>query len=115
MEESFLLKLSLTVSLSGLAFMALLSTTLETPTTPLKSITPNSIGRAVKLCGHAYEIFTSKKGHTFFSLRDETGTIRAVRFNTTSAQISPGPLCLIGRIDVYKGELELIVSGVVDV
>ena len=114
MQENTLLRVSFIIAVAGLGGMLFISTIIEIPITPAGTLTPDDIGRYVKVCGELKDKFTSKNSHTFFNLVDDSGSIRTVAFNSTGISTTPRTGCVIGRLDLYKGELEIIAQGVVD-
>jgi len=115
MQENSLLRISLLLSLAGLAAMSLIASNMNIDKTAIGSITPGDIGRTLKACGEVENKFTSKNGHTFFSLNDNTGKIKVVIFNSTKTEVKANQACVTGRIDLYQGEIEIITKEVKDV
>jgi len=114
MQEKPLLWVSLTVSFIGLITLTILSTNTHFDATPIKTISPEIIGHTIKVCGNVEKISVSKKGHTFFTLTDNTNSIRAVLFKREGITINEEPICTIGQVDLYKGTLEIIVKEVIN-
>lgn len=90
--------------------------------TPVQKVTADMKGQKVTVKGYAVKM-TSGKGHHFYIFRDivEPGSIKAVVFKAESdnqAVDAPlqnslntgSPVTLSGKVDVYKGELEIIVN-----
>lgn len=104
--------LSLTMALGGLAGLGLLSQG-DIDRTPIGTLGTEHMGQGVKVCGTLVDVRMSAQHHTFFTINDDSGSMRGVVFNSTVVAL-PDEGCLIGRVDVWKGDLELIVEGVVD-
>jgi len=114
LKMEFLTKISLTVSIIGILALYLLSFNVNFNQTSINTITPDDIGRSVKVCGTVENKFTSDNGHVFFSVNDGS-TIRIVAFNSTSSgNFSWNSVCVTGRIDIYNRELEVITQEVVE-
>ena len=113
MQEPTLLKLSVVMALAGLGGLAYLAS--GPPVfSPIGNLTPDDVGRGVTLCGNVSEVFTSRNGHLFFTITDETGSLRGVVFNSSRVIVESGEECVIGRVDMYRNELEVIVEGLVE-
>ncbi len=81
-------------------------------------INKNYIGKTVNLTGKIVELKNSN-GHLFFNLQDETGKIKVILWTDTlelleingvniTKIISGAKLNIIGSVQLYKGELEVI-------
>lgn len=115
MQEQMLLKISLLISLAGLVSLFWIASNPDFDATPVGSITPDDVGRAIKACGDIEDKFTSKNGHVFFQLNDGSGKIKVVVFNSTKITVGEESSCVTGRVDVYKGEIEIIANVVENV
>lgn len=111
MQEKLLVRVSLLMSLAGLAGLFLASAYLDIDRTPAGSLTPDDVGRGVRVCGQVENKFTSKAGHVFFDLADDSGEIGVVVFNSTKAAVG-NEVCVTGRVDMYEGGLEVIAQEV---
>ena len=93
-------------------------------TVAIADIEPNMEGSEVVLNGVVSDLFTSRKGHSFFELKDSEYSINGVLFNSETNQLEDR-LALLneyadtskkvnveGKIGVYKGELQIIVAKV---
>lgn len=60
------------------------------------------------VCGDVLDV-KIKNGHTFFTIQDETGSIRAVKFR--AKLILHGSLCARGSVQDYQGTRELVVDS----
>ncbi len=90
--------------------------------TPVQNVTADMKGQKVTVMGYAVKM-TKGKGHHFYIFRDmiEPGSIKAVVFKAESDNqavdvplknsLNTGSLVtLSGKVDIYKGELEIIVN-----
>ena len=94
MDRVLIASLVLFLSLTSLAF--------------LKSFEDNiRPGNVVFLCGTLIPVKVLEKGCVYRLLTDK-GEIRAVKF---SGSCSGGYTCVYGRIEVYRGERELVILG----
>lgn len=114
MKERSLLLLSLACSFLGLLGLYLISLWIELPQIKVAEVTPELVGQSTRLCGELSWKYVQQRGHVFFRLSDETGSIKVVVFNSSAKQLGAYELkegqrvCVVGRIDEYKGELEII-------
>lgn len=121
MNEPRIRILALVSSLLGLALLFIISSSALPGKTDIRSITIEDVGRSLKVCG----TITSKRiynSHVFFTVSDETGSIKAVTFNTTALRMrdsgnniyalsSNDVICITGTIGEYprgSGVLEII-------
>ncbi len=90
--------------------------------TPVQNVTADMKGQKVTVMGYAVKM-TKGKGHHFYIFRDmiEPGSIKAIVFKAESDNqavdvplknsLNTGSLVtLSGKVDIYKGELEIIVN-----
>jgi DNA/RNA endonuclease YhcR with UshA esterase domain len=78
------------------------------------------VGSVVNVSGRAEGVYFHKDGHVFFTLDDGTGEIKVVLWKDVAMQLeltgsrrirNNKTLNIEGRIEKYKGELELIPSA----
>jgi len=113
MKEKTLLRISLLVALTGLSSLILISQNLDIDKTSINTITPDQVGAGVKVCGSVTNKFTSKNGHRFFTLNEDEGSIKIVVFNSTKiGSFAWENLCVIGKVDLYQGSIEVIANEV---
>lgn len=119
MEEKTLRNIAVFCSISGLVILFVVSERLELQKTGIGEITIEDLGKNVRICGIIDNKFVSKNEHIFLRIRDETGDINVVIFNDTSKNLGrynvyPYKLergdtcCILGYIDEYKDEIEII-------
>ena len=117
MDESQLTRLALLCSVTGLIGLFLVSSSITGAVTDIGNLTPDSIGVGVKVCGNITSRYVSKAGHLFLEVADRSGEIDVVVFKSTISRIAGcSPLglkkgdgvCVLGNIDVYEGELEIL-------
>lgn len=114
---------AITCSFFGLFLLFLISQTLDLQETKIGEITVDDLGKTVRVCGRVEQKFVSQGGHTFFDLRDKTGKIKVVVFNKTAYQMqkfkvdlfqlkNEDGLCLVGEVNEWKYELEIITKKI---
>ena len=116
MEQALLTRISLVCSVVGLIALGLISSSITSNTILIQTVTPDSIGLMVKLCGVITRAYTSKDGHVFLDLADESGTINVVVFESMVNGLSINPyelkegdnVCVRGEVDMYRNELEIV-------
>ena len=109
MDEGRLTLLSLGCSLVGLALLGLWSFTASVPAVAISSLQNASPGSVLTVCGHPLDVKV-KNGHTFFTIQDETGSIRAVKFR--ESLVLDRPVCVKAEVQDYQGTRELVVETV---
>jgi len=124
MREKTLKKFSLVISVAGLVLLYLVSTQLSSQRTDIRDVTIEDLGAGVKVCGKIDSKRVSNN-HIFFTLKDDTGSIRFIIFNTTAINLresgvdaynfSAGTeICANGVVNEYpkgSGQLEIIYRG----
>ena len=121
MQEKTLRLLALVCSLAGIVSLFFISSGIELTAMSISKITIDDIGNTVKICGEITSRRVSKN-HIFLDVRDDTGTIRLVIFNSTALgmkgtendpyELRDGDtICTAGSVDEYpkgSGALEVI-------
>jgi DNA/RNA endonuclease YhcR with UshA esterase domain len=86
----------------------------------IDDIDSSMVGSAVNVSGRAEDVYFHGDGHVFFTLNDGTGEIKVVLWKDVAMQLEltgsrrirdNKSLNIEGRIEKYKGELELIPSA----
>ncbi len=118
MNEKTLRNFSIAASILGLIMLFIVSQNLQIRNREISSITPSDVGTTVRVCGDITEKTSSKGGHIFITLRDDTAEIKTVIFNNTAQIIAKtidvyslkkhDAICMSGEVNLYKGELEII-------
>lgn len=111
MQEA-LPRLSIAVALAGLLSLFIVGASLDARVL-LKDVDWSDEGQRVKACGAVEGKRTSRNGHTFFTLNDNSGKISIVVFNSTRSTVPKGRVCVAGEVNVYRGKLEIIAKTVV--
>lgn len=114
MKEKNLLYISIISSLAGLALLYFVSQNVELVQAKISTITPDDIGKNVKVCGEIVSKSVSKTKHIFLKLKDESGEIDLVVFNNTAGKLNTYDLdkndriCAVGSVNEFQNELEII-------
>lgn len=121
MDEVLIRNASVIISVAGLALIFLFSNSMEVKPMLIGEITSDSIGSNVKACGMITDRRVSNN-HVFFGLKDETGEITAVVFNSTALDLlkegndiysfrTGDSICVFGAVSEYpkgSGSLEIV-------
>jgi DNA/RNA endonuclease YhcR with UshA esterase domain len=106
-----ILKISLITSILGIVLLALLVNFSDKEIT---SISDLKIGQIARISGMVTSFYSSKKGHIFLKVADNTGEIDVVVFNNYEEiekvrELEIGDeVDVIGRVEEYKGRKEII-------
>ena len=113
MEEKTLIKLCLVTVVFGIVFMFSANKLIKTPLVNISDI--NTEYNVVRIKGEVSSITVSESETTFIKLKDLSGTIDVVVFRNSLAtsQLKAGMLIVVlGKPDIYKGEVEIIASQI---
>ncbi len=113
MEEKTLIYLSLAVALVGIALMFFANKLFQPELVNVSDITTDL--DFVRIQGKIVSVTVSKSETVFIKLKDSTGTIDLVAFKGTldPSMLSEGmTIEVLGKPDIYKGKLEVIVSNI---
>ncbi len=116
MEQALLTRISLVCSVVGLVALGLISSSITSNVVNIQTITPDSIGLVVRICGNVTSTYVSKGGHIFLDVKDNSGTMNVVVFDNMVKDLSINPyelgvedcVCVRGEVDMYRDELEII-------
>ena len=126
MKEKTLMRISLIGSIVSLIALYILSLQIHYTAHAISDINEGMLGRTVNVSGTITDIRAHKNGHLFLTIRDDTGTIKVVLWETlvdslkysgmNISEISRGRrIRIIGDVDIYKGQLEIIPKAPRDV
>jgi len=110
-RDDDIIRLSLICSVLGL-IMLYFVVSLELSVIPISEITKDSIGNKILVQGTVVSKYVSEKGHTFFNIDDGTGSIDVVMFNMLENMEEGRKVSVKGKVDEYKGKLEIIADSV---
>ncbi|MBI4021260.1 MAG: OB-fold nucleic acid binding domain-containing protein [Candidatus Aenigmarchaeota archaeon] len=105
---------SFVLAVSGLGALAAIAFSFPSPVELTGALTADRVGQIVTVCGTVEGVKISKNNHTFFSVADEEGSIRVVAFNSSQLAPPTGPTCVTGRLNLYRGDLEIIADRLTD-
>jgi exonuclease VII large subunit len=115
MNSKTILKVSVIIAVVGIALLFFLTRNLENNVS-VKDL-ETYLGESVTVEGQIFKLFTSKDGHVFFKIRDETGEIQVVAFRNSNIQeaynIQKGQTIKVkGKVQEYKNDLEIIAKRI---
>ncbi|MBI4017905.1 MAG: OB-fold nucleic acid binding domain-containing protein, partial [Candidatus Aenigmarchaeota archaeon] len=119
MDDRHLRNVSLCLSLIGLFLLAVGVSLKEPRHVEVGSITYDMRGMSVSVTGTAISVTVSGE-NMFFKLVDETGTIKVVFFENdlvrqnigVSDIVDGAKISLEGRVELYRGSLEIVAQRV---
>jgi len=117
-NEARLTKISFVGTVFGLIVLYILVTQIHSFHVNISEIDKSYVGRTVNITGKITDLKISK-GNVFFDLEDNTGGIKVVLWKDTLELLelsgvnvseikNENELNIIGNIQLYKGELEVI-------
>ncbi|MFQ5976387.1 MAG: exodeoxyribonuclease VII large subunit [Candidatus Hydrothermarchaeales archaeon] len=117
MDDSTLLKISILVSTIGLITLFFVSSYTRPPNVKISEITYDDVGVYTVIKGKITSKNVHKDGHIFFDIADDTGKMKVVLFSGTAETLNSETLACLevgknievkGKVDEYKGSLEII-------
>lgn len=114
MEEKLIRNVSIICSVVGLVVLFFISKNFQLSQTDIEKITYEDTGKVVRVCGEVSSKHASKTGHQFLKLKDSTGSVDIVIFNTTAKKfnLDSDNICVTGTVDEYENKLEIIAKDV---
>lgn len=107
MKRRQLYKISVFLSVIGLTLMYASSLYLEPETVEIKEIDKGQTGEVLAAKGTAANVSNSGN-HLFMDLKDSTGSILVVDFDSQTSVSEDSTVTVIGNVELYEGELEII-------
>jgi RecJ-like exonuclease len=109
-----ILKISVVIAIVGIAALFLIT---KFSTENNISIEDLKIGQMERITGMVTSVYVSKDSHVFFKVADNTGEVTAVAFKNSNIdeayELEVGDeVSVLGRVEEYKGELEIIAKEV---
>jgi aspartyl/asparaginyl-tRNA synthetase len=119
MNDTHLMKFSLAGAALSVLALYVVSLGLGSVTIGAGDAGPSMAGQIVKVSGEVRDLQFHKNGHIFFSLRDGTGDVRVVLWESdverlelagvNASAIRNGMLAEVtGTIEMYRGEAEIV-------
>lgn len=100
-------KISAALAIIGLTLMYASSIYIQIEEVDAAEIKSSWQGKNVVAEGEAVNVTRSDE-HLFFDLKDETGSILVVDFNSRTSLSRGEEVEVTGKVEVYEGELEII-------
>lgn len=110
MKETTLLKIAVIISLAGLVLLYIISDEIELSESSIEKINKGDIGEVVKVSGVINSITATDKV-TFLTI-EKTGEIKVIVFDKLDYLEEGMYIEVIGEIEEYKGEREVIGNAV---
>ena len=116
-SDSQLMKISFLITIIGITCLFALNHFLEPEQLAIKDITLSHVGHEVVVSGSVASL-TEKDGHVFITLSDNNSSIKVVMFANTAKiypeiyNLTSGMLTIQGKVDNYKGELEIVANSI---
>jgi DNA/RNA endonuclease YhcR with UshA esterase domain len=110
MDESFLLKIALVVSVLGIIFLYLISTQIELNDTTIEKITSGSVEDKVSVTGLVTSV--KQSGKTTFITLSQTNNVDVVVFSKDVNAAAGDNVKITGRVQDYNGKKEIIADRV---
>ncbi|MCJ7478662.1 MAG: hypothetical protein MUP63_00600 [Candidatus Nanohaloarchaeota archaeon QJJ-7] len=105
-------RLSLLLALTGLTTVYVSSAVLGPETASVGEISEGDLGSTVRVTGTVRDLGNGEDA-VFFRLEEESGDIAAVYFGNEPGIEEGKTYTFDGRVEIYRGELELVVENVV--
>ena len=110
MNESFLLKIALVVSVLGIVFLYLISTQIELNDTTIEKITSGSVEDKVSVTGLVTSV--KQSGQTTFITLSQTNDVEVVVFSKNLSLAAGDVVKIIGKVQDYNGKKEIIADKI---
>lgn len=107
MKRKQLYKISVFLSIIGLTLMYASSVYLEPGKVKVEEIDRGQTGEVLEVEGTAANV-TSTENNLFLDVKDSTGSITVVAFDTDSTVGNGESISVIGSVELYEGKLEII-------
>ena len=117
-ENSFkimnILKISIIIAIIGIISLFFISRLLTEETIEISEL---KIGQIERISGMVTSVYISRDDHVFLKVADNTGEITVVAFKNSNIDeaydLEVGEeVSVLGRVDEYKGELEIIAKEI---
>lgn len=113
MKHDELFKICVMLGALGLVLMYASSLYIDVQEAELGEIDETWTGRNVEVTGNVSS-FNTYEDILFIDLKDATGNITVVEFNSRSSVDEGDAVIVEGHVDMYKGELEIIARNIQD-
>lgn len=110
-DKKTLLSISILFSVIGILLIYYASTRFEPEVVKISDISKGMMGETVRIRGKVIEADHHKKT-LFMRLKDPSGEINAVKFDCEEKNLENKEIELLGEINLYEGDLEIIVENI---
>ncbi len=111
MKNKTLIKISLAWALAGIFILIFVASIAEPARIKVSEMEQN-IGKTILLSGNITKL-DARQGTLFMGLHDESGEAIVVMFNAREIPVRIGDLVSVkGKVQEYRGELELVASEI---
>jgi RecJ-like exonuclease len=109
-----ILKISILVSIVGVVSLFLISAIFTEEVTDISEL---KIGQMERISGMVTSVYVSRDSHVFLNVADKTGEISVVAFKNSNIDeaydLEVGEeISVSGRVEEYKGDLEIIAKEI---
>jgi RecJ-like exonuclease len=109
-----ILKISIITAVIGIVALYIISTLLTEETVDIEEL---QIGQMERISGMVTSLYVSRDDHVFMKVSDETGEITVVAFESSNIDqaydLEVGErVSVLGRVDEYEGDLEIIAKEI---
>jgi exonuclease VII large subunit len=75
------------------------------------------VGQTARVTGMITSVFVTKNDHVFLKVADNTGEVTVIAFNNSNIDLvfdlqNGDQVSVIGKVDAYKGKLEIIARDI---
>ncbi|MCK5593653.1 MAG: hypothetical protein KAI18_00260 [Candidatus Aenigmarchaeota archaeon] len=105
--------LSFAITILGLIILIQATNTFTPDTILIKNIDETFQGDYISTCGTVIDIRTSTK-NTFITLESEKASIDSIFFDTLRHITINSHVCITGKIEIYKGTVEIIGDRIIE-
>lgn len=111
MKRKELYKISVFLSVIGLTLMYASSQYLEPEVVDIKKVDRGQTGEVLAIEGTAVNV-TNTGSNLFMDVKDSTGSIMVVNFESESSASEGDSVTVIGSVELYEGKLEVIARNI---
>ena len=109
-----ILRISIVVAITGVILLFAISYLFTEESIDISEV---KIGQIEKISGMVTSLYVSRDSHVFLKVADSTGEITVVAFKNSNIDeaydLELGEeISVLGRVDEYKGELEIIAKEI---
>jgi DNA/RNA endonuclease YhcR with UshA esterase domain len=108
-----LIKISITVAIVGIIALFFIVKYQQQNTVKISDLEQGQIER---ITGMINSVYVSKDGHTFLKVTDSSGEISVVAFKSSNIDVYDlelgDQISVLGRVEEYKGNLEIIAKEI---